>query len=249
MPLFVMLPISVADPSLPVVPLADIDYMSDYDPTSYDHWIFRTGDAQSLTGLNKAKTLALQGDAPGYGANYITLPSAAGDALLTDMQDNANATDTLCVVARFSAPANTGINVFAGNLNSTQGGAVFASGAEPGRAAYITERGAYSSTPLGATMTHDTWYFLAAARDFSSAQVLRGLVGGAAGVESNASAGAYAPADGPIGLGNVQFASNANNTIDVAEFIVYDRALSLPDLAAVYAASKQRMAAIGIPVV
>lgn len=249
MHLFTRLPISVSGP-LPVIPDADITYLTGYEPDSYDHWVFDSGSANSLVGLNRQRPLTAQ--APGaivYSDRYLTLSSAVGNGLMSGLEDVAQAKYTMCAVVREPAPQGTGVKTIFGTYAAANNQTVL-SVASPNRKAYVN----YSGLPQAAmepVVAAGTWYFVATSLDFgpgtSSAHSLKSMVGGSSPV-SLAGTGAHTPSGLKLTLGNGWYGAGAAGTLQFAEFILYDRALSAAELQAVYVRSKGRMAASGITV-
>lgn len=250
------LPITVSS-SLPVIPQTDIESFVSWEIDSYDHWIFDKGNSAGLTGLAQSKVLSLQGSAPAYSSNYLSLPGTSGNALLTDLTEVANQADTIFIVLR--SPATfSGFHFPFGTLSTGTGNAFGGSpylnsttNAYP-RAVYANYRG--TNVPGTAITTLDAaaqWYFLCASRDFNSAtKTFRLLVGGK-GLFSYTVTGTYTPAAGRfIALGNGYYTTGtATALLNIAEFGVFNRVLSDAELNNLYSRRKNAAAARGITVV
>nr|WP_319948430.1 hypothetical protein [uncultured Shimia sp.] len=209
------------------------------------HWVFDQHGASGLIGRVASHPLTLQGAAPVYQQNYLTLPGLQGDALLSDTEDTSDIKDTLCLVFRKAAVA--GISILGGTIDAVSGGAPFLSATQM----FQTYRGALPSEPTGTVIEANQWYFLAVARDFSGpTKHLRLLLGGQPVVEVSGT-GNYVPAPSgrKIAIGNGYYDSAANSPTDYAEAILFkDHAMSAMELGALHAFSKARMANKGINV-
>lgn len=243
--LFTRLPFAVSSGSLPVIPADDVESLVPYED-AYDHWIFDKGDATGLTGRINGKLLTLQANAPTYSAKHVSLPAAAGNALLTDRPDAVDSVDTVCAVVRLSVAS--GIQTPIGTLDAGSGGGPFFSGAAPRRVFSSYRHGVASLEIANPVADGGVWYFVSVSRNFAgAAKSLIHLIGGFAAVA--AAPGTYTPrAGGNVAMGNAYYASAAVGTMDFGEFIYFDRALSAAELQAVYERSKERMTASGIVV-
>ena len=255
MSILTRLPITVPS-ALPVIPQADIESFVSWEIDSYDHWIFDKGNSTGLTGLSQSKVLALQGSAPAYSSTHISLPGTSGNALLTDLTEVASQVDTIFMVLRLPATF-TGFHFPFGTLNTGSpllGGASFL--ASPGssypRGTFLTYRGTSLSSTTGPDIpAANQWYFLCVSRDFASAtKSFRILLGGQT-LQTAAVTGTYTPAAGRlIALGNGYYATGgATALFDIAEFGIFNRALSDAELGNLYSRRKLAAAARGITVV
>lgn len=244
MNLFTRLPLSAPTGSLPVISPSDIDYFVDYEAQSYDHWVFGS-DASSLVGLNNGNALSPQ-STPTYGSNYARIGTAVGNGLRTALEDSATSEDTVVAVVRVATLP--GIQIPFGTLDTSTGGSLFFGDGN----CSITYRGIFSSQPAGNAITANTWHFVAVSRDFrGTGKSIKSLVGGGSVVE-RASSATYspAPAGRKISAGNAYYGSGvATGVMDLAEFIVFNRALSSAELLALYARRKTKLAARGVTVV
>lgn len=250
MTLFSRIPVVSPSKGLATISEADVDYLVDYEPTSYDHWIFSKGSAAGLVGVNAGRSLTPQSAVPTYSANFLTIDGGIGKALLTDMTETADVTRTMCVVVRdpYSGGA---IRVPFGTLDSVNntGGSPFISGSTYPRPMYTTYRNITNSQNTGMTVDKALWLFLAVSIDFSGAtKYVRSLVGGQAGIEVTATT-AYAASANKVAVGNGYYSGAAAGPMDFAEVITYAKALTLAELRAVYARRKARLAKLGVAVV
>jgi len=115
--LVIMLPVTVDNPDLPVIPAEDIRPFIDYEPGALEHWIFG-GDAVSLTGRVKGQALTAQGTGYTYTGTSITLPGYQ-NALISPFADAKNRT-VFAVVRR---PAQAGSTANKGVYWGTRGAA------------------------------------------------------------------------------------------------------------------------------
>lgn len=249
---FTRLPVTSTNAALSTVPMADIDYFTNYDPTTYEHWLLG-GNTDCLTGPSNANVLTPQASVI-YAPNSIKLSSPIGSGLLTDLTESAALVRTICCVFKFSATTgNYGVMGSLGVTAENNGGGLFISGTAPSQSLFSTYRGITSSANVGA-LTAGNWYFVATSMDFSgSSKKIKHLLGGGAGYEL-ATANAYIPptTGRKTALGNAYGPAPAAivSPMDFAEFMVFDgRALTLLELQAVYASRKIKLAKRGIVVV
>jgi hypothetical protein len=252
MNLFTRLPISLASSLYPVIPEADIDYFTDYEPGAYAHWVFNKGGAAGLTDLKAGKVLVPQSDAPTYSANYLSMNGAVGKGLLTDLLEPAATKRTMFAVVREPNPAVTQVKVPFGTMDSSAGtgGLPFLSGSGAARKLFTTYKAVTNSSDTLQLTPASSWLCLAVTLDFSGGtKQVRTLVGGGAGHEAT-SAVAFAASVRALALGNGFYATGHASPLDFAEFIVFEgRAMSLADMQAVYLRRKAKLAAGGIAVV
>lgn len=252
-----MNPIFYVDAPIPAsarkVSLANIQFLTDYDPMSYDHWMFNKGSSLGLTGRKQGKVLTLQAAAPSYAADHLTIANTLGNGLLMDLADSATAVDTICAVVRDNA--TNGIQPILGSLGTSEGGGVFFSGSGAARTLYATYRGTtITSAPLGTAVPVGNYYFIGVSRDFSSGvKRVNMLVGGVGSIALTGS-NAYIPAPSPrkLGIGATYFtpAGATSVLVDLAEVPFYTGAFrSLADLEVMYQRAKTRQAGFGIAVV
>ena len=230
--------------SAPQISAADLTALDGYEVGAYGHWALGP-DAASLTSLGSTgKTLTLQGDAPSYAAAYADIE--AGDALLTSLADSISQSLTMCMVLRIPS-ATTGICMLAGNFeNGLASGRSLYRG---GGSGYLTFNGDSIATATTTLQpSSDTWYFLAVSHDVAAtSNNIIVLGGGVAAQTFSDDITGYATGPTNIGLGDSSYNASGRN-IDVAEFVLFDSALSATALAAIYARSVTRAAARGITV-
>lgn len=244
MNLFTRLPISVDDPTLPVLDFADVQYLVEYEPEAYGHWIFDKGDSSALASVSSDKVLTQQG-ASIYSDKFLSMSNSAGNALVTDIADKANPADTYCMVVR--NPNITTARMLLGIMaaESGKGWGLFVGPSGTLHSRHYTGSDYDSTVPCAL----NAWMFVAIARNQPGSTRIH-YVGGQAPVTQ--AAGLYTPtaADVPVRLGNGYYSSSTNSAaIDYAEFIAFDTALGIADLDVLYARTKARMAARGITVI
>lgn len=244
MSLFSVLPITVNDPTLPVLQMADVNAFDGLEFSAFDHWIFDEGSAAGLTGKRNALALTPLGTSPTYSSNYITMSTATGKGLASTLIDDGR-NWTGCAVVR---TASSGTQLLFGTMGSSTGGSPFFSGADPNHKLFNTFRGMLSSDDTGQVApTGSYWYFVACSLDADGKSV-KTLVGGGAG-DVSTSATSYVSSGNAIALGNGYYTTGSAANMDFAEFILFDRALNAADLTAIYNRSKARLAERGITVV
>lgn len=251
--LFTVLPFSVNNPALPVIPISDYQLLSDFEIDSYEHWIFDKGNSSNLTGGVQGKLLTVQSTAPTYLGSYLSISGDEGKGLLTDIGEAVGQTDTICVVFKHSS--STGIVIPFGSLSksvesSLGGGGPFINNAT--RDLLLQYRPtSISSTNTGKDVPAAIWHFLAVSRNMATGGVVRTLLGGQAVHEITVGGTAYIRAGNnrKIALGSAYYNTVTGTTLDFAEAVVFDRQLSTTELADVYMRAKARMAARGITVV
>lgn len=251
--LFTMLPFAVVNASLPVIPSGDITLLTELEPDAYEHWIFDNSSA-SLSGLLKSTPLTAQSTAPTYSSKYLSISGNEGAGLLTPLTESEGQTDTIAVVFKYTTAAN-GIVIPFGSLaksaDAALGGCSPFLSAAP-RTLYSTARGAAGISTLnsGDTIAASTWRFLCVSRKLTASGTYKVLKGTSTVRESSGDYSAYVPAGSgrKIGLGSLYYNSEAGNTLDFAEAVVFNRALSAAEMSALYLRAQARMAARGITI-
>ncbi|WP_292065989.1 hypothetical protein [Brevundimonas sp. UBA7664] len=251
-PLVTILPFEVDDDTLPIVPESDLQRLYPYEAAAYEHWILG-GSADSLIGRVNGRSLTPQSNGITYPSeDYLSMLGTQGKALLTDMEESITHTDTIVAVLRRTGGSPAACVPF-GTLSPsadapTTGCSPFFSTAD---VIWNRANGLNTGVSTGKTAPEDVWLFIAMARSITAlGMTIRLLVGGQT-LHQEAPAGTYRPAASPkkIALGSAYFNSNASAAQDVAEFLLFDQALSASALAALYARTKARCADRGITVV
>jgi hypothetical protein len=243
-PIFTMLPFSVPNPTLPKISEFDIERFDYYEKGAFDHWLLGAS-AQSLVGRLNGTALTPQSTVS-YGAAFAQIGQATGTGLLSTLDDAAVTNDTVCMVARLSAGVGSNTAMLLGNIGPTEGYALFVGATGFLANSRLTPTLAATTVTAG-TLT--TYRFIAMSRtqEVNSGE-FRVFISGV-GSFTVTRAGTYSPSAAKIGLGNVaSTAPAAAVTTNIAEAIIYSRALTLSEISDVYARSVDRMAIRGITV-
>lgn len=251
MSLFTILPITVPDATLPQIPLSDVEFFGEGEQNSYGHWILNSGPA-AFTDIVNGRVLTPNGIAPAYYSNYINISSDSNDyAIKSDLYEPASTGGyTLCGVIRQKSAGLTAITW--GTLGTgvdNKGGSTYWAGGNANKWLH-TYRGAASSIDSELSQPTDEWYFVAVSVSYinltswQAAMVLGGVGQSSVGPGT----GTYTPnPDQPISIGNIEYSANSSS-YDFAEFILFDSALSINEMQAIYLRSKARMASRGITI-
>ena len=237
-----ILPIILADPSLPQVDYADLTNVPEFESDASEHWLFDAGDADNLVGRLNGLALTPVGSAPTHSANYLrTADGTTGNrhGLATPFDDSA--TMTMCAVVQREALGAFSGRVALGSYTTTTG-----------QGFLWTPEGfartrAHAGSALGTSgVANGAWVFIALACD-DVTDLSRGYVAGVAQTEVSVSKSVAA---NKLALGNGYYTpSGYEQGTAAAELIVYNgRGLSFAELGEVYARSKVRMARRGITV-
>lgn len=242
--LFTRLPFSVPDSSLPVIDSADIQLLVDYETESFDHWLFNNGSA-SLVGLKAATVLTPQTDAPTFSATNLILNNSYNKALLSEMDDAAEMCIAM-VIKRRADLVGGDMGVLSGTLGISSespayGGSLFES---VSHALYSNTRGIAQAGPLVLPGSVGEWVFVAQSEDgvLPSSNVL--YVGGVGTSTASSSTNKRVRLN-KVALGCAYYNNSAVldvPNLEVAEFILFPRALSITELNGVYERSKIRLA-------
>lgn len=253
---FLRLPFSVPDGSLPVISASDVELYIPYEVESspYDHWILK-GSSASLVGLKSGRVLTPQSTLPTYQPGYLNMTSEVGKALLTDMTDAAAQT-VVVILKRPVLPINSEVQILAGAIDTVGSGA-----ASTGSGIYVQGTTSASLTlnirgGSGLLLTTapgavGDWTMVAFGEQ-SDATSLAGTsyAGGAATNKTTSWPGvAKRVSTRKIAIGNGYYGSGVISALSIAEVLLYDRALSVAELDAVYARAKVRMASRGLTLV
>lgn len=231
----------------------------DTEGTAYAHWIFNNS-ASSLVDAVSGKLLTLQGGAtvqPTYSDAGVTLSTAYGNALQTDLVDSASQNLTLCAVVKCNV---TALSILMGNLVASAdvtsaGTGLFASSGKayltvkPTVTAAAATNGISSLTPT-ANITQTSNFFISASIDKATRKGIIFIK--QADIESSNeglySATTYEQATKNIAIGNNAYTTSVAtaNTATFAEAIIFNRALSLSEMKAVASRSASRLANKGI---
>lgn len=242
--LFTVLPIAVSNPDLPVIPSGDVEYLSDLEMSSADHWIFGN-NSQSLTGMVSGTSLTEMdpGSPPTFGGNYVSISSAQNKGLASVFPANS-AEGTVCAVYR--PTDSTGLrSVFAGGAPNPDGtGFYLFHGTSKDLRGQVAGKTPGQLLPSPAIpVIGGQWQFVCMSR-----RVADTLIGSGSNIQVFAQTGNYTPSSKPIALGAGAHNVSTDLPIEFAEFIIFDRGLNEAELIEVYERSMSRMAARGIAI-
>lgn len=249
--LFTRLPFVVIDADLPVIPASDIKTFVDYevDSAPYDHWLL-SGSSAALTGRVAGKMLTPQSVAPTYLSTHAVIDGRTGKGLLTDLTDSA--AQSMAIIIKRPADMPTGLQLLFGSIDGGTGSAGYFEDTGAGDKMTCNVRG-WSGTIIKPSLrlpgAVGAWMFLAVSElsgsGSSSATVFAG--GSPDGNSATLTVAANKVlTDRKIGLGNAFLASGLGLNLEVAEFMVWNRPLSVADLTDVYDRAKVRMAGRGL---
>lgn len=248
--LFTRLPFVVIDADLPVIPASDIKTFVDYevDSAPYDHWILR-GSSASLAGKSAGRMLTPQSNDPTYLSTHVVIDGHTGQGLLTDLTDSA-AQSMAVIIKRPSIPLSK-LQLIFGAIEAGTGSAGYFEGIGAGSVMTCNLRGwsgLVTKPSLRLPGAVEDWIFLA----FSESSVSGSSTGTvfAGGSADGNSATLTQPLNKlvtsrKLGLGSAFLAGGLGLNLEVAEFMLWDRALSVADLESVYGRAKERMAGRG----
>jgi hypothetical protein len=212
------------------------------------HWVF--GSDGLLGGLDMIGDTEVDPvtDDPTVHANYISMALGSSGNLkgLKSAMDDSAGSMTVALVAK--RPADAANQTVAGTSTSTAGdGGSLLFWSSTLNKLQLNIRplasGFFPTVDPGEDLEPGGWYFAA----FSHAPSVHTLLLG--GVGSDAKTGAKTVSANKVALGDGYWDANGFRTaIDAAEFMVWNTPLSLAEMQAVYARSKQRMAARGITI-
>lgn len=244
--IFTMLPFSVSNSALPQLAAADYELLVNYEPDAWGHWLFGVSSS-SLIDLTQGKALTLAGTAPTYNSTGVVLGGGLNSGLLSDLADGTER--TLCAVIKIPDLSSfMGSNV-AGNVGASDGFGMFVQKPGANHGILPVVRGATGITGDTFTgITDGNYIFMAISWSATSGNKLNKFLGGKLS-GSITSVTAKTASAVNMAFGNVQYTAEIyHSPLEISEGILYDRALSLTEIAAVYARSKQRMATRGITV-
>lgn len=246
---FFRLPFNVADATLPVIPTSDIEDFLEYDVESnpYEHWIFGSG-ADSLEGLRQGKVLTPQSTSPSFNAASMVVSTLKGKGLKTTLSDAASMT-IVAVMKRPAAPPPGTVQIVAGTLEQSggngAGSAIYFNSSTPSDVSGNIRGGGATTRAMGLGV--GAWMFVAHSEGVQSTSIRRILyVGGQASNAEQVVAGPKIVSPHEIVLGNGYYSGGVGPSIEVAEFLLFDRFLTLNELDGLYARTKLSMSARGL---
>lgn len=229
---------------LPSYNYADLADVPEWEFDSWEHWCFDTGASSGLTGRVNRRPLTLQGAAPAYSADHVTL-GGQGNALLSDMDESH--TWSICMVAKYPVTAS----VFAGTSdNATNKGSslelrVGGSVGEVNADVEGMTPSEYRNLDISPSPTPGSiWLFAAMALDFAPGP-LRRLYASGQYDQFTGDTGTHT-LNGKIAIGNKSKTTSLGASIEIAEAILYNRVLSLAEMQTIHARSRLRAARRGI---
>ena len=241
--IFTMLPFSVSNSALPQLAATDYELLVNYEPDAWGHWNFGTSSA-SLTDLTAGKTLTLAGTAPTYNSNGVVIAGGLNSGLVSGLVDGNER--TFCAVIKVPSLASYAGALIAGIISDTQGFAGFITTASSVYSLLPIVRGATGITQNTATGTVQDEYVFVALSWSNATKTLNKFFGGRISA-SQTSTTSKTNSSSNLGFGNISYTNSSyHSPIEICEGILYDKALSLSEISAVYVRSKQRMATKGI---
>ncbi len=245
----------VSKRSLPKLSNVD-DLLPNLEYEAYGHWVFENTSA-SLTDKVNNRLLTLQTGAtvqPVYSESGVTISTAVGNALVSDLSDTSLQSVTLTAVVKCS---NTQLAILLGNLvpsNSTtsSGLAGFASAGK----GYLTVKptaasgGGFSSLAPVSGHIQTSNFFIAISVDKKTKKGIIYIQQNSAELTNEAvyTASVYENALNKFAVGNIAYTGSnvPANTATFAEAVIFDKALNLDEIKAVATRSKDRMKNRGI---
>lgn len=233
------------------------ELIPNYEYDAYGHWVFETSSASLVDKVNN-KTLTLQSGAaytPVYSSVGVTISTAVGNALVSDLSDTSTQSITLAAVVRCSS---TALAILLGNLvpstsTTSSGLSAFSSDGK----GYLTVKpvtanslaGISSLTPpVGHNQTSN--FFIAISVDKTTK---KGIIyvkqnTSESTNEATYTASSYQTSANKYAVGNSVYTTTNNlaNTATFAEAIIFNKALTLVEIQALAGRSKERMDNRGI---
>lgn len=241
--IFTMLPFSVSNSALPQLAATDYELLVNYEPDAWGHWNLGTSSA-SLTDLTQGKALTLAGTAPTYNSTGVVIAGGLNSGLVSGLIDGNER--TFCAVIKVPSLTSYAGALIAGIISDTQGFAGFITKASSVYSLLPLVRGATGITQNAATGTVENEYVFVALSWSNATKTINKFFGGRIST-SQTSTTSKTNSSSNLGFGNIAYTSASyHSPIEICEGILYDKALSLTEISAVYSRSKNRMAAKGI---
>lgn len=109
--------------------LNDVQSLVDFEASAIAHWIFDKAETSVLTDMNGSNVLTLQGGAPEqpvFSSSGVQIPVKMGNALISNIYDEASESFTMACVLKLSAlPANVLMMLFGALPTDGDGFGVF----------------------------------------------------------------------------------------------------------------------------
>ena len=249
--LFTRLPFVVIDADLPVIPASDIKTFVDYevDSAPYDHWLL-SGSSAALTGKVAGRMLTPQSVAPMYLSTHTVIDGHTAKGLLSDLTDSA--AQSMAIIIKRPADMPAGLQLLFGAIDAGTGSAGYFEDIGTGDRMTCNVRG-WSGSVLKPSLRLPgevgDWMFLAFSESSSSGSSTSTVFAGGSPDGNSATLTVSvnkSVTSRKIGLGNAFLASGLGLNLEVAEFMLWDRAISVADLSDVYGRAKVRMAGRGL---
>ncbi len=245
----------VSKRSLPKLSNVD-DLLPNLEYEAYGHWVFENSSASLVDKVNN-RLLALQSGAtvqPTYTESGVTISTAVGNALVSDLSDTSAQSVTLAAVVKCN---NTQLAILLGNLEPSS------SKTSSGLSAFVSANKAYltlkpaaagsgdigSLTPASG-LNQTTNFFIAVSVNKATKKGIIYAQQNSAELTNEAvyTAAVYESALNNFAVGNNAYTgSNAPaNKATFAEAVIFNKALTLDEIKAVATRSKDRMKNRGI---
>ncbi|QQA43962.1 hypothetical protein [Pelagovum pacificum] len=222
---------------------ADVTLYGDAEVGAWGHWLFGP-DADSYYGLN-GRQLTEQDAAPAFSTNYVSLPVANGDALLTGLNPiTAGLTSwTFCGVLQRPAALAATVSLF-GNIVGSQGSGLYLASGVRMAANYGGSNQTANSSML---LPDDEPVFVGVSMDWStSINNLNFVLGGVGQSNHSKGTGSLAHRDAAFAVGNRDSASADANLVRFHEAMMFTSALTPAQMNAINTRSVTRMANRGV---
>ena len=226
-----------------VASINDLINAEKYETGAWGHWIF-ADNSTSLADKVNNRNLTLQSGAtvqPTYSADYISLATKSGNALLTGLNDSLSAFTQIVVVQ----PQSTELTVLLGNLgtiSNQQGIGIFTSSSK----VYLTSRTAVSSWDVGLNLDMAKPVLIGYSLDKTASTINFIAMQNDIMYTKTSPSGTFVAANTELAVGNSRYTSSSTNYIKYYESIAYNKALTLSELQAVATRSKTRLEHRGI---
>ncbi|HCU0822834.1 TPA: hypothetical protein OUJ26_001097 [Acinetobacter baumannii] len=245
----------VSKRSLPKLSNVD-DLLPNLEYEAYGHWVFENSSASLVDKVNN-RLLSLQSGAaynPVYTPTGVTISTAVGNALVSDLSDTSAQSVTLTSVVKCN---NTNLAILLGNLvpsssTASSGLAAFASAGK----GYLTVKptaasgGGFSSLAPVSGHIQTSNFFIAISVDKKTKKGIIYIQQNSAELTNEAvyTASVYENALNKFAVGNIAYllSNNLDNTATFAEAVIFNKALTLADIKAVAGRTKERMKNRGI---
>ncbi|HAV3501998.1 hypothetical protein QBR50_13695 [Acinetobacter baumannii] len=245
----------VSKRSLPKLSNVD-DLLPNLEYEAYGHWVFENSSASLVDKVNN-RLLALQSGAtvqPTYTESGVTISTAVGNALVSDLSDTSAQSVTLAAVVKCN---NTQLAILLGNLEpnsskTSSGLSAFVSANK----AYLTLKptaagsGGIGSLTPASGRNQTTNFFIAVSVNKATKKGIIYVQQNSAELTNEAvyTAAVYESALNNFAVGNNAYTgSNAPaNKATFAEAVIFNKALTLDEIKAVATRSKDRMKNRGI---